>query len=440
MQLLNESPAAEPGFSQPLNITFEDRGDRLIGLGAINGLLRIITLGMYSFWAKTNVRKRLWSFTRLNGEPLEYTGTGKEIFLGFLLVFGVLFLPSALGGLAAFIVFGKDSFALIVYYILAYGAFYLLIGYGTFRAQRYRLSRTRWRGIRGALTGSPWTYTWTYFLPVAIPAGLALGAAFATANPISPEVLQISGSAAVGLALTSSRASMTILTIGATVIALILPWRANRLQKIMTSGIHFGNARLTYTGTAQPLYKNYVIAALLGVFLFIACILVAVSRLSVLATLVLLIGISIIFSWYRSNQFNHFARNTHLGDAAFEAATTGNGLAWLAISNWLIVTLSLAAGYALGFGALFASGLVSDVKEVAQVLSQTPVLGAVVVIPPVVLMVTIGTTFAQFRSTRYFMSRLKLAGTVNLASIMQSDQDGPKRGEGLAQMFDLDAF
>ncbi|MCB1484408.1 MAG: hypothetical protein KDJ17_05900, partial [Hyphomicrobiaceae bacterium] len=59
---------------------------------------------------------------------------------------------------------------------------------------------------------------------------------------------------------------------------------------------------------------------------------------------------------------------------------------------------------------------------------------------PMVLVTTVATTFAQFRSARYFLSRLKLDGPVNLAAIQQSASTGPRLGEGLAQVFDLDAF
>ena len=55
-----------------------------------NTILTVITLGFYRFWAKTRIRKYIWSNQSLFGEPLEYTGTGKELFLGFLIVLAVL--------------------------------------------------------------------------------------------------------------------------------------------------------------------------------------------------------------------------------------------------------------------------------------------------------------------------------------------------------------
>ena len=75
------------GWSQPAG---------MVGLSVKNFLLRIVTLGIYGFWGKTEVRKRIWSGIRLNGEPLQYSGTGKELFLGFLVIFGVVVLPTML--------------------------------------------------------------------------------------------------------------------------------------------------------------------------------------------------------------------------------------------------------------------------------------------------------------------------------------------------------
>jgi len=37
------------------------------GLSMLNGLLRILTLGVYHFWGKTEVRQRIWSAVRIDG-------------------------------------------------------------------------------------------------------------------------------------------------------------------------------------------------------------------------------------------------------------------------------------------------------------------------------------------------------------------------------------
>ena len=45
-------------------------------LAIVNFLLNLVTLTIYRFWAKTNVRKHIWSCVHINGQPLEYTGRG----------------------------------------------------------------------------------------------------------------------------------------------------------------------------------------------------------------------------------------------------------------------------------------------------------------------------------------------------------------------------
>lgn len=127
-------PGPANGPAKTLDITFDNRGERLIGLGAVNGILKLLSLGLYSFWGKTEVRKRLWSFTRLNGEPLEYTGTGKELFLGFLIVFFAFVLPLMLGAIAVALLFPQDKLAISIYQFAAYGLFFLLLGNAMYRS------------------------------------------------------------------------------------------------------------------------------------------------------------------------------------------------------------------------------------------------------------------------------------------------------------------
>ncbi len=58
-----------------------------------NLMLSIVTLGFYRFWGIARERRYLWSKTRFIDDRLEWTGTGKELFLGFLLVIAILFVP-----------------------------------------------------------------------------------------------------------------------------------------------------------------------------------------------------------------------------------------------------------------------------------------------------------------------------------------------------------
>ena len=120
----------------------------------VNVLWKIVTLGIYHFWAKTRVRRYLWSQTSFDGERLEYAGTGLELFLGFVkaliimagLVFAIMAATSVLPAMA------------VPFVIALYLFFPVLIGFATFSAQRYKLTRTRLRGIRFGLLGSAWDH------------------------------------------------------------------------------------------------------------------------------------------------------------------------------------------------------------------------------------------------------------------------------------------
>ena len=143
-----------------------------------NLLLTIVTLGIYRFWATTRERRYLWSHTRFVDERIEWTGTGKELFFGFLFVlllfaipvFGIQFLAQAL------ILRGYEVAGAILGVLPLLAIFYLT-GVARFRALRYRLSRTRWRGIRGGSNDQGLTYGLSYMwktLVGYIPLGLLI--------------------------------------------------------------------------------------------------------------------------------------------------------------------------------------------------------------------------------------------------------------------------
>ena len=71
-------------------LTYDGRAGRLFGLGVTVMFLSLITLGFYRFWGKTRIRRYLWSRVSLMGDRFEYTGTGKELFFGFIIALGVL--------------------------------------------------------------------------------------------------------------------------------------------------------------------------------------------------------------------------------------------------------------------------------------------------------------------------------------------------------------
>ena len=53
-------------------------------------LLELLTLGFYRFWLATDMRRHLWSHTSVGGDAPEYTGTAKELLIGFLFALAIL--------------------------------------------------------------------------------------------------------------------------------------------------------------------------------------------------------------------------------------------------------------------------------------------------------------------------------------------------------------
>ena len=141
-------------------IRFTGRWQDYLGIAVSNFLLTIVTLGIYRFWAKARERRYLWSNTKIIDDELEWTGTGGEMFVGFLMAMGLIiaFVAVVLGGMA---LVGKWFMfvGIFAFYIFIFWAF----GFAQFRALRYRLSRTYWRGIRGGSDDNGVAYGWSAF-------------------------------------------------------------------------------------------------------------------------------------------------------------------------------------------------------------------------------------------------------------------------------------
>ncbi len=171
------------------------------------GLLQLPTFGFYRFWFITQARRYLWSHTRLGEDSLEYTGTAKQILLGFLIAVGIL-IPIYLGyfliGLEAEQAQAFASLPLVL-------VFYALFQYASYRARRYRLTHTSFRGLRFTMGGSGWAYAARAF-------GWDL---------------------------------LTFITLG-----LALPWRAAALERYCMSHTAFGDLQGRFEATGGQLFKR----------------------------------------------------------------------------------------------------------------------------------------------------------------------------------------
>jgi uncharacterized membrane protein YjgN (DUF898 family) len=151
---MNVPDARTPGAPAGMIAKFVgQKGDywRLLIQG--NALVAV-TLGIYRFWLITDMRRYLWSNTEIGGESLEYTGRGVELFVGFLIAIAVLVPIYVVVIGVSFAIKGLQDFAATILFLVL-----LVLGqYAIYRARRYRLTRTIFRGVRFHQSGSAWNY------------------------------------------------------------------------------------------------------------------------------------------------------------------------------------------------------------------------------------------------------------------------------------------
>jgi uncharacterized membrane protein YjgN (DUF898 family) len=213
-----------------------------------NLILTLITLGLYTPWARTERRRYIWSNLEIHGQRLQYVGTGKELFFGYVRVLGVY-------AIALFIGFVADKLPRILQVIINLSltaVFLIVIPYAIYWSRAYVLSRTRWRGIRLGLVGSSKPYAHT-FITTYLLSLLTLG--FYTPFMIHRLRVIITGNSRLGSApfaydgkagefwwLCIKGFFLTVLTLG-----IYYPWFQVKLQRYRLAHTLIGQARGNFT-------------------------------------------------------------------------------------------------------------------------------------------------------------------------------------------------
>ncbi|WP_432452099.1 MULTISPECIES: YjgN family protein [unclassified Agarivorans] len=180
--------------------TFLGRAGEYFGIWIVNILLTVITLGIYSAWAKVRNKQYFYGNTELAGESFEYLAKPIQILIGriiaVILVLGWLTLPSfhpTIGGL------------MVLLFVLATPVLVV-------RNLRFDARMTRYRNVRFDFVGS---YGRAYMVLLVLPllyfVGFAIAAGGLTflAQMSSPWILGIISIVACGLGLTFIYALIT---------------------------------------------------------------------------------------------------------------------------------------------------------------------------------------------------------------------------------------
>ncbi len=382
------SPVAAPGAAwtepdlTPSRPIYDGRLRELYAIYLRHLVLMILTLGWSRFWGRTRIRRYLWNHFALLGDRFEYRGRGVELFIGFVLALLILAAWAGLMYLAWIYVFHEKPFATFGMFDI-FSLSVVLIGFplayvGHYAGLRYKLSRTRWRGIRCYLAGSAWRYG----------------------------------------------ATATFLTFANTMTAqLLTPVVSVNLARPRIGNARVGTLPFVFAGSASDIYGRYlgyyflnIIAWLVALGITFAAIGGTVEGLGVssedflklfskpsLRTVLLIaaaaIGVYVIFSllilplrcWWQAYLFRYLVAHSRAGNVLFATAISTRQMWGFLVLNYLIVVLTLGLGW------------------------------------PWVL----------HRTLKLIARELWLYGAPDGANVRQPTDRGPRYGEGLLDMFDV---
>jgi len=362
-------------ISQPVSLRpFRHHGDTgdMIALSLSNMLLSFATLSLWRFWGRTKVRRQLWGDVEAWGDPVEYTGTGKELFIGFLVVLVSVYLPLVAGySWANLLIARRDPWGGLLAGVL-YLLTVFLIYAGTYRARRYQLSRTVWRGIRGGQDGSALRF----------------------------------GLIATGIAL------LGLLSLGWTA-----PWGEMLLARYKMRHTRFGDRAFDCDAVARGLYRRFAAIWVAGVLCGVAIAALiggvatllgtipglpkgpgGVSMAPAFAAILVLFGflplgliiMALPMAWYRAGFYRQLAAGTSFSGHRFSAEVRTWGLIRLFVGNLLI--------------SLFSLGVLRP--------------------------------WAALRVFRFGCAMITIDGEPDFAAVAQTADTGPRSGEGLISVLD----
>lgn len=264
------------GRSRPI---YAADGPSLFWLALWSSLLTVLTLGLYRFWMTTRLRRHYWQSIRVQGDPMEYTGTGLEKLLGFLMALIILAVYLGLVNLLLTFVglsyFNGNQFALQISLLAAVPLFF----FAEFRARRYIMARTRWRGIRFGMGDGAWGYT------------------------LKAILLWI----------------VTLLSFG-----LLYPYKQFKLSKYITDRSWFGDLRFEQGGSWAGLFAYwvwiYIVVGLMALALWGVFADKGNPMTAVIGSVILMGGYFLLFVMllrYQVLAFRYLWNNRTLGDANF---------------------------------------------------------------------------------------------------------------------------
>lgn len=139
--MMGDIVTAEPAHADFRPVEFRGNGSEYFGIWIVNLLLSIVTLGIYSAWAKVRTNQYFYSNTLVDGHSFGYHAVPIQILKGRILAIGLFVLYNLLSAV-------NPVLALIGALLLA-----VLLPWIIVVALRFRLRMTSYRNVRFAFRG-----------------------------------------------------------------------------------------------------------------------------------------------------------------------------------------------------------------------------------------------------------------------------------------------
>ncbi|HOB67644.1 YjgN family protein [Ottowia sp.] len=249
-------PSSLPSGIEAHPIQFTGSGREYFRVWIVNVLLGIVTLGLYTPWARRRTAQYFYSHTQVAGSPLEFVAEQRRMVLGFL-AFAGLYLAYQLA---------VETGQQLATSLLMFG-FALLAPFLWASAMRFRLGATRWRGIRLAFTASwreVYTASWPVFAIAAVWTATFLAAA--ALSPAMPTGIAEQPGSVTRLPAWGGR-TLALLGGGAVLTLLCVIRLEFNYRRLLVARTRVGG----HGGHWKPRYRDFVRVWLATVGFFLLC-------------------------------------------------------------------------------------------------------------------------------------------------------------------------
>lgn len=226
------------GKPEAASVTLEEKGfsfsgnaKEYFGIWIVNLLLSIVTLGIYTAWAKVRRLRYFYGNTWLDGHNFEYHAKPKQILIGRIIVFVVLVLVNVISNF-----YPQFALYVLIPYMLA-------LPWLLNKAVSFNARMTSYRNVHFNFAGSYGSALWVFV--------------------VLPLIVPIIGFAVIGLGLYTGLINFferTLLGVLVVIFLLaqiaIIPYISKKVNEYIGNRTRYGSARFATDMELSALYKN----------------------------------------------------------------------------------------------------------------------------------------------------------------------------------------